>query len=88
MKLTNLFSETLTTGAIAIGPVNTLNSEKPKKKKKAKIFTESDHNLAVQNARSKLMELKKTGLAIDEIILNLSKNYDTTVIKDALKELL
>jgi len=89
MKLTTLFSETLTTGAIAFAPVTTLVQPKKKKKKaKAKVVTESDHALEVQNVRSELMDLKKSGLAIDEIILKLSKNYDTTAIKDALKELL
>lgn len=83
MKLASLY-ETLTTGVIAMTPVNNFVSKKKKKKKQ---LTESDHNLAVQNARTKLMELRKSGLAIDEIILTLNKNYDSTVIKDALKEI-
>lgn len=86
--------ETVTTGCIAFSPTTTiaqkassLSSQRKNLKKVKKYLTENDYTATVQDLTVKAKKLKEKGLAADEAIMELSREFDISAIKDVIKDL-
>jgi len=93
-KIFEKLLETVTTGCIAFSPTTTLGSknsslsqQRKNLKKSKKIFCENDYTATVQDISIKAKQLIDKGLAADEVIKELSREYDLSAIKDVIKDL-
>lgn len=86
--------ETVTTGCIAFSPtttivpkVSSLSSQRKNLKKAKKYLNENDYTATVQDLTIKAKKLKEKGLAADEAITELAREFNISAIKDVIKDL-